>query len=870
MGRVRNWLNRFLAKKRAAETLDVEELRLAFKARYHNFKQLLAANNQSLDIMAAIEAALAGTEPFGMTFVRSRCTQVSTQVFRIVKHLSELAPGKYDDLVERFKSIQIEINSFLQAKSLEVEGPLVVALSEIDMTMTGLVGGKMAHLADIHNRLEMRVPDGFVVTATGYRCFMEHNDLQPEINRRLQAAEVSRLDGLYDLATGIQQLIIESEIPHALATAIEDAHDRLAAGRDRSVTFAVRSSALGEDSGGISFAGQYKSLLNVSGDSLLEAFKEIVSSKYSLTAMTYRLNRGITDEEVAMCVGCLRMVDAQSGGVVYSRNPVDSSDDAIVINSVWGLPKSVVDGRLATDLFVITRDDPPRIVRKEIARKSSKFVCYPEEGVCRLSMTGDMQNEPSLNDRQAVDLARIALRLEDLHHTPQDIEWAIDSDGAITLLQCRQLHQPLDAAGGATGKGVDGVRLSALVEGGVTASPGAGSGPVFPVDEYAEALGFPEGAVLVTTQALPRWATLLGRAAAVVTEQGGVAGHLANVAREFGVPALFGVEGVMEQLEKGTVVTVDAGNATIYPGRVDALLVDRPAPRNLMEGSPVFEAFEAASRHIVPLNLLDPDAASFKPANCRTFHDITRFSHEKAVDEMFSFGKEHRFPERSSKQLYCDVPMQWWILNLDDGFKEEVDGKYVRIDNIASIPMLALWDGITAIPWEGPPPIDRKGFMSVMFEATRNTNLTPGVRTKFANRNYFMISKNYCSLNSRLGFHFSTVESLVSDRSQENYISFQFKGGAADFDRRLKRVRLVGKILEKYGFRADVKEDTLIARLENHDIDFMVGRLKILGHLTIHSRQLDMIMANAAAVDRYRAKIDKDIERLLFPTSTAQ
>ncbi len=869
MGRFRNWLKKHLPGKRAAETLDVEELRLAFKARYHNFKQLLTANNRSLDIMAAIEASLSGTEPFGMTSVRSRCTQVSTQVFRIVKHLCELAPGKYDELFERFKSIQMEINPHLQAKGLEVDGPLTIPLSAIDRSMAALVGGKMAHLGDIQNSLQMRVPDGFVVTATGYRRFMERNDLQTEINRRLQAADVSRLDQIYDLATGIQQLIIESEIPDDLQRALGEEYDRLVDVNDRSLTFALRSSALGEDSGGVSFAGQYKSLLNVSGDSILDAFKEVVSSKYSLTAMTYRLNRGIPDEEVAMCVGCLCMVDALSGGVVYSRNPVDRKDSSIVINSVWGLPKPVVDGRLASDLFILTRDDPPRIVRREIARKSSKFVCYPEEGVCRLSMTGDDQDAPSLSDAQAIELARIALRLEDHHRAPQDIEWAIDSDGTITLLQCRQLHQPLDAAGGATGEGADGC-VRALVEGGVTAGAGAGSGPVFKVEKYAEALGFPEGAVLVTAQALPRWATLLGRAAAVVTEQGGMAGHLANVAREFGVPALFGVEGAMERLEKGMVVTVDAGGATIYPGRVEAVLAERPKPRNLMEGSPVFETFEAASRHIVPLNLLDPDAHSFKPANCRTFHDITRFSHEKAVDEMFSFGKEHRFPERSSKQLYCDVPMQWWILNLDDGFNEKVDGKYVRLDNIVSIPMLALWDGITAVTWDGPPPIDRKGLMSVMFEATRNTSLTPGVRTQYANRNYFMISKNYCSLNSRLGFHFSTVESMVSERPQENYISFLFKGGAADFDRRLKRIHLVAEILEEYGFGANVKEDTLIARVENHDIDFMVGRLKILGHLTIHSRQLDMIMSNAAAVDRYRAKIVKDIESLLFPTTAAQ
>ncbi len=842
---------------------DMESLRRAFKVRYHNFKLLLNANNKALEAMTDLETALQGFSPFEMRFVRARITAVSTSVFQMIKYLNELAPHKYGALFERFKHIQGKIARFVETNGVPDQGLFVVSLRDCGKAMTGQVGAKAANLGEIRRELHLPIPDGFVVTAAGYRRFMEQNNLLSEIPRRIQSAGAESMEELYALSTSIQRLIVRASVPVDLKEEILRYYELLKSEETEGVRLAMRSSALGEDAEGLSFAGQYRSELNVAGENIFEAYKEIVAGKYSLQAMTYRLNRGIRDEDVVMCVACMTMMDAVAGGVMYSRNPGDIRDDSILINAVWGLPKAVVDGTAPSDLFIVSRGGPMKILRKDIATKAHKFLCYPEEGICRMETTTDEAAAASLNDKQVMDLAGIALSVEEHFGTPQDMEWSIDRNGSIVLLQCRPLGQ-VKTPGTGREKGKEGsARL--LLKGGATASPGAAAGPVYIVRKNADLFQFPEGAVLAAAQPLPAWAPLLNHASAVITEQGGITGHLATVAREFGVPALFAVNNAVTALTAGQTVTVDADGLAVYEGRIDGLAETRKGPVNIMKGTPVYESLQGAAQHIVPLHLLDPDALEFNPAHCESFHDITRYCHEKAVVEMFRFGKNHHFPERSAKQLYCDVPMQFWIINLDDGFKVEVSDRWIRLENICSVPMLSIWQGMTAVPWEGPPPVDSRGFMSVLFEATADPALDASTGTSYGTRNYFMISKNFCSLQSRFGFHFSTVEALVGDRALENYVSFQFKGGAANLGRRIFRAQFIAEILDQYGFRTEVREDAAFARLEGYAQSFMEERLRILGYLIIHTRQLDMITANGTAMNGRRQQILKDLHHIVIP-----
>ncbi len=854
------WLKKYAEKK---ATKSYQELKLIFQHRYHNFKLLLSANNRSLEVMAEIEEMLTGHKVFDMAFIRSRMTKLSTSVFQMIQNLNEIGSYRYEKLFKRFYEIQSKIRNLIELRIDLKNEPLVVPIENLDKNLSYLAGSKMANLGEIRKHLNVNVPEGFVITSEAYWKFMLHNDLYSEINLVTQKISPEDLDEFFTLSSSIQKLIINAPIPCDLEEAICNEVFKLCKKYGENVTFILRSSAIGEDLVKHSFAGQYRSILNVSPENVLQAYKEVVASKYTLTAMNYRLRYGIRDEDVPMCVGCLIMVEPLSSGVIYTVNPINPKENSMLVHSLWGLPKPVVDGSLDADLFVLSRDSL-EVISENLAIKDVAYVNLVEEGVTRVEVPPHQWDRPSLTREQLKTLGEIALKIEKHYGKPQDIEWALLEDGSFVILQTREILIEEEEKKEAEPKQESSYPEDrVLIKGGVTASPGCGYGKVFILRKDADMLRFPEGCVLVTELALPRWASLLNKASAVITEVGNVVGHLASVAREFGVPAIFGLKNATIVLKDGEEVTVYADKGVILKGKVEIATPSKE--KALMIDTPIYKLLYDVSRYVVPLNLLDPDSVEFAPENCRTFHDITRFCHEMAVREMFKFGKEFSFPERFARQLIGKTKMQFWVLDLDDGFIPEAvtsNSKYIKIEEIQSIPMKAIWEGMVAIPWRGPPPVEAKGFLSVLMEATANPNLDPAVASDMMVKNYFMISKHFCILQSRFGFHFSTIETLVSERSRENYASFNFKGGAASFNRRVLRAKFICEILQLFDFRCNINGDALNARIEGRSIKEMEEILRILGYLTIHTRQLDMIMTNPDSVCYYRNKMLEDIKQV--------
>ncbi|QVQ52461.1 pyruvate, water dikinase [Spiractinospora alimapuensis] len=168
---------------------------------------------------------------------------------------------------------------------------------------------------------------------------------------------------------------------------------------------AVRSSATAEDLPDASFAGQQETYLNVEGHAaLVDAVRKCWDSLHTERAAAYRASHGF--DEATMAVVVQRMVDARVAGVLFTANPMTGTRTEMVVDAARGLGTSVVDGTVNADHYVLGADAPT-----------------PEHGC--------------VTPAELRELRAAGTRMQELFGTPQDIEWAIDADDVLWLLQSR-------------------------------------------------------------------------------------------------------------------------------------------------------------------------------------------------------------------------------------------------------------------------------------------------------------------------------------------------------------------------------------------------------------------------------------------------
>jgi pyruvate,water dikinase len=815
----------------------------SFRRRYALFQELLASNAENLDLIADIEEKLRGERLFGMSYVRSIAARSVFHAHRMAKALQELSGGKYSALFPVLEKIREGIREELDTWAPPRREELVLPYSKIGMEELELVGGKNAHLGEARNKLGIPVPEGFAITTWAFFLFMETNELKEEIQRLLMELSPDSLESLMMVSEEIQRRILLSQVPQRLAEAILTEYESMAKGERPRIS--MRSSATSEDTGGLSFAGQYLSSLNVPPEKLLETYKVIIGSLYTPRAISYRLHKGIPDEDQAMAVACLRMVDALASGVGYSFNPSDPEDERIFISAVWGLGPYAVEGVVTPDVYLVERG-VSREVETRVSQKPVMLVCVKEGGLREIPVDPSLVNAPCLERQAILELARYIKLLEDHFGTPQDIEWALGEDGTLYLLQCRPLSLSRER-GRVSAPPISGRKV--LLEGGEIACPGVGYGLAFHVRSEEDLSSVPPGAVLIARQPSPKLMVALPKASGVLSDYGSATGHLASLAREFSVPTIVGLKEATSRIPPGTQITVDANSGRVYEGRVDEL-IQRPQDRKVvMAETPVYRLLERLARWITPLNLVDPQSPDFTPDGCKTIHDVMRFVHEISYSEMFRLSEMVNEAEGRAFRLRAQLPIDLHIIDLGGGLEGDRKGvRDLELKDIRCIPLRALLRGMTheGLRSSEPRPVDLGGFISVL---TEQLLTNPLASERFGDRSYAIISDKYMNFSSRVGYHYGVLDTYCGNTTSKNYITFSFQGGAADDVRRNRRARAIAKILKELDFSVDVTGDRTVARLQKRPMAEIEEKLDLVGRLLVFTRQMDMLMHSDEAID---------------------
>jgi len=808
--------------------------------RVASFREVLHANNTALGHLAAIQAALGGERAAGPAEVRRLVAGVTVQAFRMVVHLNRLTGGRYAGLRDRFGHIRARVGACIETARHVGDVPPVLEMDRLDATLADAVGQKSAMLGAVRAAIGGAVPDGFTTTVAAYRLFMAANGLAERVAAALAEVDPGDVPSAFAAAASITASIEAAPVPAEVSEAIERAVARLAAAG--ATRFAVRSSALQEGGLTVSFAGQYRSLLNVPPDEVVDAFRRVVASKYSAQAIAYRQERGFDDAEVAMCCCVLPMVDAVGAGVLYSACAVDGGT-ATLIQAVRGLGLAAVDGSVRPESIVVDRL-AARVSGRRPGRQPLQFRCAPGAGTerCPCPDSGTV-----LDDRRAEALARLSWSVEAVAGTAVDLEWAIDGAGGLWVLQVRP--QPVHADGGGTPTREPVRGASLRLRGGARASGGVAAGAVYRITRALDLLSCPVGAVAVVAEAAPRLAVVLPRLAAVVADMGDVTGHLATVARELGVPAIFGVESATRTLADGEEITVDADACAVYRGAVSEALeraAGDTAPRRRPEH---LERLARAAELIVPLNLTGRMAGVRSIRRCRTVHDVIRLCHQATVEALFDLG-DRRLRAGGLRRLVSDVPIDCRVIDLGGGLRPEVGPGDVTLGEVTCLPLRALWRGMTdpRLRWRMTRPVSMRGFVSAL--VNYNFDEDGGVRA-MGEPSYAIVTDRYLNLNSRIGYHFATVDAHVGEVRESNYASFRFVGGSTGVDQRSRRATLIEHVLAARGFETDRCADLVNARVRHLGAAEMEEKLAVVGMVNGYVNHLDMALTTDALVERY-------------------
>jgi pyruvate,water dikinase len=797
--------------------------------RYETLRSLLDNNVEALRIMSDLEADLNHLHRFDDRIIHT-FHRLTAETLLMAQGLNLLTENRYTDLYQTIFRIKNETDLLLKPEESSEKNPLVLMIDFSESPDMKQMGGKTCGIWNLGKYLPDSVPQGFVVTTAAYRMFLEQNNLHHRIPILLNNLDVTvDQDQFRSRTQTIRRWIRDAHVPDEITSAIHEFADLIKVSQT-GLLWAVRSSATYED-GNYSFAGQFDSCLNIDTKNLISAYLDVLAGRFTDRAVKYRIHMGFREIKTPMAVLFMPMIDPIAAGVLYTTDLKDPQSNLMIVNAVPGLADKMVRGEESADVFYIRKGPVPEIFKTVPASGGAETDTLPAY----------------ISQGKLVELSRLGMEATEKSGSDLDIEWAMDRDGKIWLLQARSLEIiPLEMDMGHSWQTRKKLPIP-LLEKGITIFPGRAEGPVYLLKNGSDLSLVPKGAVVVADNPTPEMAEILPRIAAFLAKEGNPVGHLATLTREFSVPSIFRIGKNANILSREYTISINATERKIYKGSIWPGMQKR-----------VFDRIKSVKQHhksgplydlVLKLNLLDPTAPSFKSKSCQSIHDTLRFMHEISVREMFGFGdQQNGVWKKKSRKLITDLPFKFRVIDLDGSIAK--DSRKILPEDIGSVPFQALWRGISdkRLSW----PNRWEGEMVGLPPAFRKTVLGGGRGPRRpTDTNYAIVARDYINLNARVAYHYTMVDAMIGPGSENNHIHYRFRGGGGNKTSLKRRARFLEIILRNAGYGVERRGDLITAWFTKYPKLDSEKALETLGRLMVCARQLDSVLKSDSDTKHY-------------------
>ncbi|HSV41851.1 MAG TPA: PEP/pyruvate-binding domain-containing protein, partial [Methanomassiliicoccales archaeon] len=429
----------------------------------------------------------------------------------------------------------------------------IADISELGKDDIPIAGGKAANLGELVSA-GFNVPSGFVLTTASYDYFVKSHHLEDKVNALMAEVDVNSEVSLKKVSAEVRALFENIPIPSDLFDEVLHHYQKMWRGKEPGLV-AVRSSATAEDLPTASFAGQQDTYLNVGSDEdLIDKVKKCWSSLFTPRAIAYRVSKGFDHSKIKLAVVVQKMVHSDVSGIMFTVDP-NSEKPHIIIEAGYGLGEAIVGGQVTPDTYVLDKFHD-KIINKKISKQTWKLVRGKTGNTVQEKIPEKAQKSQKLDDEKILALGKVGKDIEVHYDRPMDIEWCLE-DGEIFVVQARPVTtlktnngEKMSTAKTAE-KGEDLKKSGIILVKGLAASPGRASGPVRFISEEMNLDIVKKGDIMVTAMTSPDMVPAMTRAAAIVTDEGGMTCHAAIVARELGIPCIVGTSEATEKLHEG-------------------------------------------------------------------------------------------------------------------------------------------------------------------------------------------------------------------------------------------------------------------------------------------------------------------------------